>query len=76
MNEQEYARVIGQNLKRLLYESGRTQTEVCADLGIKKTTMSSWVNGARIMTIGIMRLSATQKKTPSHHWERVSSLCI
>lgn len=48
MNEQEYARVIGQNLKRLLYESGRTQTEVCADLGIKKTTMSSWVNGARI----------------------------
>lgn len=48
MNDQEYARIIANNLRNVMYESGKTQAEVCADLGIKKTTMSNWMNGKRI----------------------------
>ena len=44
----EYARIISQNLKRIAYESGKTQAEIARDLKINKSSLSLWMNGERI----------------------------
>lgn len=44
----EYARIISQNLKRIAYESGKTQAEIARDLRINKSSLSMWMNGERI----------------------------
>lgn len=48
MNEDKCARIIANNLRRILQDAGKTQTDVCHDLGINKATFSSWMNGTRI----------------------------
>lgn len=47
MNTAEYGKIVAKNLKRLAYESHKTQTEIAQDLGINKSTLSGWMNGAR-----------------------------
>jgi repressor LexA len=47
MTEQEYGKIIAKNLKRLAYEHNKTQTDIANDLGISKTTLSSWMSGYR-----------------------------
>ena len=47
MSEQEYGKVIAKNLKRIAYESGKTQADIAKDLGINKKTVSSWFRGTR-----------------------------
>ena len=44
----EHTRIISQNIKRLAFEAGKTQTDISNDLGINKSTLSCWMNGARI----------------------------
>ncbi len=44
----EYGKTFSKNLRDVIYESGKTQTEVAKDLGINKSTMSTWVNGTRV----------------------------
>lgn len=44
----EHARIISQNIKRLAFEAGKTQTDISNDLGINKSTLSCWMNGVRI----------------------------
>ena len=48
INEQEYNKIIAKNLKRLVYESGKTQVEVAEDLNINKSTLSCWMSGRRV----------------------------
>ena len=48
MSEQEYAKIISKNLRRIMYEHGKTQADVAKDLKISKATLSSWMNGTRI----------------------------
>ena len=36
MNENEYAKIISKNLKRILYEQGKSQTDIVKDLRINK----------------------------------------
>lgn len=48
MGEKNYAKIIGKNLKRVMYDAGKTQSEVSNDLKISKATISSWMNGTRI----------------------------
>ena len=48
MGEKEYAKIISKNLKRIMYDAGKTQVEVARDLNISKATISSWMNGTRI----------------------------
>ena len=43
----EHAKVISKNLKRLAYESGKTQVEIANDLKMNKSTLSCWMNGIR-----------------------------
>lgn len=51
MNNQEYAKIIAQNLRRIFYYNGKTQADVSRALGISKATLSSWMNGTRIPRI-------------------------
>ena len=51
MSEQEYAKIISKNLRRIMYEHGKTQADVAKDLKISKATLSSWMNGTRIPRI-------------------------
>ena len=47
INEQEYNKIIAKNLKRIIYQSGKTQAEVAEDLHINKSTLSCWMTGRR-----------------------------
>lgn len=47
MNE-DYAKIISQNLKRIAYDHGYTLTDISHDLKISKSTLSCWMNGLRI----------------------------
>lgn len=47
VNEKEYAKVIAKNLKRIMFEHDKTQADICKDLGLKQSTVSSWVTGTR-----------------------------
>ena len=48
MTTTEYGRIISKNLKRIAYESHKTQADIARDLNIKQTTLSTWMNGTRI----------------------------
>lgn len=48
MDQKEYAKLIAKNIRRLVYEAGKTQAEVARDLKINKSTLSCWMNGSRI----------------------------
>lgn len=46
--DENIARIIAINLKRLAYEHGKTQADISRDLNISKQTLSTWMNGQRI----------------------------
>lgn len=47
MTEQEYAKTIAKNIRRIMFERGKSQADVSKDLNISKATLSSWMNGTR-----------------------------
>lgn len=47
MDNKEYAMIIAKNLRRIMYDHGKTQADVARDLHISKATLSSWMNGTR-----------------------------
>lgn len=48
MPESELGKTIAKNLKRLLYERQKTSADICRALGIKQTTVSGWLNEAKV----------------------------
>lgn len=48
IEEKNNAKILAKNLKRLLYKRGKTQVDVIRDLGIKQSTISSWMTGDRL----------------------------
>lgn len=48
MDNKEYGMIIAKNLRRIMYDAGKTQADVARDLKISKATLSSWMNGTRI----------------------------
>ena len=48
MDERVHARILAKNLKRIMYAKGKTQADLQKDLGIKKSTISSWMTGNRL----------------------------
>lgn len=48
MAENEYAKVIAKNLKRIAYEHQKSQADIARDLNIKQATLSSWMTGNRV----------------------------
>lgn len=47
MNEREYAKIIAKNLRKWMLKKDVTQADLCRDLDLSKTTVSSWMNGVR-----------------------------
>ena len=47
IDEKALAKKIGRNLTDLLISRGRTQQELADFIGVNKSTVSNWVNGAR-----------------------------
>ena len=47
MTEQEYAKVVARNLRRLAFINDKTQMDMSRELGINQSTLSSWMNGNR-----------------------------
>lgn len=48
MTEQDYAKLVARNLRRIAYDNGKTQADIARDLNISKATISSWMNGTRV----------------------------
>ena len=75
MNEQEYAKIISKNLKRLAYEHGKQQIDIARDLGINRATLSAWMNGTRTPKVskidmfceyfGVLRSDITEPYDPN-----------
>ena len=48
MSEQEFAKILGRNLRMMMYQKDITQAQMSRELGIGKTTLSTWMNGQRM----------------------------
>lgn len=48
MSEQEFARILSRNLRLLMYQKGITQAQMSRELGIGKSTLSTWMSGQRM----------------------------
>lgn len=48
MDEREYNKAVAANLRRIMYERDKTQADMARDLGIKKGTISTWMNGKHL----------------------------
>lgn len=51
MDTTEYGKLVAKNLRRIMFDAGKTQADVARDLNISKATLSSWMNGTRIPRI-------------------------
>lgn len=49
---------ISKNLKRLIYESGKTSADVAKDLDVSKSAMSMWLSGKRIPRLDVIKKMA------------------
>lgn len=47
MTEMDYAAIVSMNLRRIANNAGKTQADICHDLKIGKSTVSSWFTGDR-----------------------------
>lgn len=47
MTGQEYAEMVGENLKRIMKDKNISQSQLSKDLGFSKTTVSAWITGRR-----------------------------
>lgn len=47
VDENEYGRIVAINLKRLAYNTGKSQTQIAKELGISQSTLACWMSGKR-----------------------------
>lgn len=45
MSGEDYKATFAKNLNRLMYENGKTQTDMVRELGVKKSAVSNWCLG-------------------------------
>ena len=57
-NEDEFKIIFSRNLKKLMSINNVTQKKLVSDLGINKSTISSWVTGARLPRMDMVQLLA------------------
>lgn len=50
--QEDYGKIIAQNIRRIAWESQKTQADIARDLNLKQATVSSWMNGTRIPRMG------------------------
>lgn len=49
MTNEEYRKIISRNLKRIAYDNHKSQADIVRDLNLKQPTVSSWMNGTRMI---------------------------
>lgn len=49
MTDEEYRRIVSRNIKRIAYDNHKTQADIVRDLNLKQPTVSSWMNGTRMI---------------------------
>lgn len=47
LSEQEYAKIVAKNLRRLAYENEKSQIDIAKAIGVHKSTVSAWMNATR-----------------------------
>lgn len=47
LTNEEYARIVARNLRRIMFERDKTQTDIVNALGYSKQAVSAWMNGTR-----------------------------
>ena len=58
LNEKQYNKIVGANLRRIMYEKGKSQADMARDLKIGKSTISTWMNGQHIPRMDKLALIA------------------
>ena len=58
VRDEKLAKLIGRNISNLLLKKGKSQKDLCDNLGFSPASVSSWVNGARIPKEGNIVLMA------------------
>lgn len=48
MDLNEYGKIFSRNLRFIMIDAGITQADMARDLGIGKTTISTWMNGVHV----------------------------
>ena len=51
-------RIFSKNLSHYMDKNGKTQADIVTDLGINKSTVSTWVNGSRMPRMGTIQTLA------------------
>ena len=67
MKNEEYAKIVSKNLKRLAFVADKTQADISRELKIPKASISAWMNGTRvpkIETIGCMEIILANLQFP------------
>ena len=49
MTDAEYRKIISRNLKKIAYDNHKSQADIVRDLDLKQPTVSSWMNGTRMI---------------------------
>ena len=82
MSDNEYAKVIAKNLKRIAAEHEKTQADIARDLHIKQGTVSTWMIGTRVPRMDKIDLLCSyfnvnraeiMEEAPTSHRESVSN---
>ena len=47
LTNEEYAKIVARNLRRIMFERDKTQTDIVNALGYSKQAVSAWMNGTR-----------------------------
>ena len=58
VRDEKLAKLIGRNISNLLLKRGKSQKDLCDNLGFSPSSVSSWVNGTRIPKEGNIVLMA------------------
>lgn len=47
LTNEEYAKIVAKNLRRIMFERDKTQADIVNALGFSKQAVSAWMNGTR-----------------------------
>ena len=47
LTNEEYAKIVAKNLRRIMFERDKTQADIVNALGYSKQAVSAWMNGTR-----------------------------
>ena len=58
MSEDVYKKIFSKNLRHYMARAGKSQIDIINDLGINKSSISTWVNGTRLPRMDKVELLA------------------